>query len=116
MLAKRMALAIPAFVDLFTRHLQHLAFAIAQVIHRNRECVQPSRPICQARGSKAKRRSCENYLRRDFVFALAMTANGGATVIRTSAKIINKPNMICLAFFRLSLKLDKDGAPQGRWP
>jgi hypothetical protein len=45
-------------------------------------------------GFEANRRARENYLRRDFAFALAMIANGGPTVIRTSAKIITNPNMI----------------------
>jgi len=44
----------------------------------------------------------ELYRRLDFAFALATTANGGATVIRTSIKTITKPNMICLAFFGFS--------------
>lgn len=56
----------------------------------------------------------ELYRRRDFAFALATTANGGATVIRTSVKIITKPNMICLAFFGFSVEQDKDGALKGR--
>jgi hypothetical protein len=116
MLANKIALAIPAFVDLFTRHPQHLAFAITQIIGRNRESVQPNWSCCQSCGSKAKGRVHENYLRRDFAFSLAMTTNGVATVIRTSAKTMTKPNMICLASFGFSVELDKNGAPRGGWP
>jgi hypothetical protein len=39
-------------------------------------------------------RNERNYRRRDFAFALAMSANGEATVIRTSAKTNPKPNML----------------------
>jgi hypothetical protein len=104
MLANRMALAIPAFVDLFTRHLQHLAFAITQIIDRYRESVQPIRPVCQGCGLKAKHRLAHGYLRRDFAFAVAITAIGGATVISASTKTITKPNMIFPAFFEFSVE------------
>jgi hypothetical protein len=60
--------------------------------------------------------SCKkrNYLRRDFAFAVAMTAKGEATVIRASAKTNAKLNMLFLAFFGFDVKLDKDDASQDR--
>ena len=57
------------------------------------------------------------YLRRDFTFALDMTANGGATVINTRMNTITKPNMNSPTLFGFSVehdsvKQDKDGAPR----
>jgi hypothetical protein len=116
MLANRMALAIPAFVDLFTRHPQHLAFAITQIIDQYRKYESTESAHFARLDFDAKRRTHQGYLRRDFAFALAMTANGVATVIKTSAKTMTKPNMICLAFFGFSLKQDNHGPLGGRWP
>lgn len=68
MLANRMALAIPAFVDLFTRHLQHLAFAITQIIGRYREHLKPDRAILHVREIEANRRDHERLAAAGFRF------------------------------------------------
>ena len=39
------------------------------------------------------------HLRRDFAFAVAITATGGATVTTTSAKTITKPNIVSTSKF-----------------
>jgi hypothetical protein len=109
-LAKRIALAIPAFVDLFTRHLLKPAFAITLLIGGIRTSVQPIEPAVKVR-SRRQNPEPQNYLRRDFAFALAMTAKGEATVTRTRAKTITKPNMIFLAFLGFSV-----GQEQGLRP
>jgi hypothetical protein len=55
------------------------------------------------RESLPKKYKRQGYLRRGFSFAVAMAANGGATVMSTRTKTITKPNMIFLAFFGFSV-------------
>jgi len=66
--------------------------------------------IDQAGAPRFQIETLTRYLRRDFALAVAMTANGGATVIRTRIITINKPNMIHLAFFGFSVEQNKDCA------
>jgi hypothetical protein len=109
MLANRTALAIPAFVDLCTRHLRRFAVHSAD---------RPKSGFLSAESARSLDPKInlgpQSYLRRDFAFALAMTANGGATVIRTRTNTITKPNMFFLTFFGFSVEQDKNGLSNRR--
>jgi hypothetical protein len=103
MLANRTTLAIPAFVDLFTLHLpgRGLSTDRRKSGFRSTHSARSLRPV--PKGNLGLRR----YLRRDFTFALAITAKGGATVISTRMNTITKPNMISPTFFGFSVEQEQ---------
>jgi hypothetical protein len=107
-LTKRIRLAIPAFVDLFTLYLRD-----AQSLYGSAETGFRSPGLAPMPASGF---SPQSYLRRDFALDTAMTANGGATAMSTSTNTITKPNMIFSLSFGFSVEQDKDVLQKRRWP
>jgi len=93
-LVRRTALAIPAFVDLFTP--PSLASWSDHSIEAAVFGTLLTTKQFDAGGPEKILGSC--YLRRDFAFAVAMTANGEATVMKMRVKTITNPNIEFLAF------------------
>jgi hypothetical protein len=112
MLANKTALAIPAFVDLFTRQLRWFRCPSADQSKSGFRSTDSARSLLTSR----KARSCQGYLRRDFAFAVAMTANGGATVMNTRTNTINKTDMTFPTFFGSVWNRTRMLRREGDWP